>query len=74
MKTLTIDRFEGTYAICEDADQKYFAIDISELPRGAAEGFVLNVDDNEGTLSINEDETAKRRAKMKKLQDKLFQD
>ncbi|HHV31980.1 DUF3006 domain-containing protein [Caproiciproducens sp. LBM24188] len=74
MKTLTIDRFEGTYAICEDADKKLFAIETSELPQGAAEGDVLNVDDSEGTLSINQELTEKKRAKMVKLQNKLFQE
>lgn len=73
MKTLTIDRFEGSYAICEDADEKYFAIEISELPKGAAEGDVLDVDDAEGVLKINQEATAKKRAKAKQLQDKLFQ-
>ncbi len=72
MKTLTIDRFEGTYAICEDSDEKFFAIETSELPKGAAEGDVLNVDDNEGTLSINAEATAEKRSRVKKLQDKLF--
>lgn len=73
MKTLIIDRFEGTYAICEDNDQKFFAIEISELPAGAKEGDVLDVDDAEGTLSINGEATAQKRSKVKKLQDKLFQ-
>ncbi len=73
MKTLTIDRFEGTFAICEDSDEKFFAIEIAELPQGAAEGDVLDVNDSEGTVSINAEATAKKRQKMKKLQDKLFQ-
>lgn len=72
MKTLTIDRFEGNYAICEDGDAKFFAIEKGELPHGAAEGDVLNVDDAVGTLSINEAETARKRSKVKKLQDELF--
>lgn len=74
MKTLTIDRFEGTYAICEDSEEKMFAIEISELPKDAAEGDVLNVDDSEGTLSINTELTAKKRSKTAKLQNKLFQE
>ncbi len=73
MKMLTIDRFEGTYAICEDGEQKYFAIEISELPQGAKEGDVLDIDDNEGTLSINAEATAQKRSRAKKKQDKLFQ-
>jgi len=73
MKMLVIDRFEGTYAICEDKEQKFFAIETSELPQGARGGDVLNVDDAEGTLTINAEATAQRRSKAKKLQDKLFQ-
>lgn len=72
MKTLIIDRFEGNFAICEDGDQKFFAIEKAELPAGAAEGDVLNVDDAAGTLSINAEETARRRSKTKKLQNDLF--
>ena len=72
MKTLIIDRFEGTYAICEGSDQKFFAIEASELPEGAAEGDVLDVNDIEGTLSINAEASAQKRAKVKKLQEKLF--
>ena len=34
MRILVIDRFEGTYAICEDKDQKFFAIETNELPAG----------------------------------------
>ena len=38
MKTLIIDRFEGTFAICEDKDQKMFGIEVMRLPRGVKEG------------------------------------
>ena len=40
-RKIVIDRFEGTYAICEDKDQKFFAIEIAELPQGAKEGLSL---------------------------------
>jgi hypothetical protein len=73
MKTLAIDRFEGTYAICEDNDQKFFAIELLELPKDAKEGDVLDVNDADGTITINTEATAQRRTKVKKLQDKLFQ-
>lgn len=64
MKTLTISRMEGIYAICEDKDQNLFAIEISELPKGAASGDVLQVDDAEGTLSVDLEATeAKRKNK-----------
>ena len=73
MRILVIDRFEGTYAICEDKDQKFFAIETNELPAGATEGTVLVIDD-EGVLHINEEKTAARRSKIKKLQDKLWKE
>ena len=72
MKVLIIDRFEGNYAICEDKERKYFGIDISELPKGAREGDVLEISDD-GQLTLNAEKTADRRSKMKKLQDKLWE-
>ncbi len=73
MRILVIDRFEGTYAICEDKDQKFFAIETGELPDGAVEGSVLEIDE-EGTIHINDEKTAARRSKIKKLQDKLWKE
>ena len=65
-RKIVIDRFEGTYAICEDKDQKFFAIEIAELPQGAKE-----IKDD-GTLSIDQKETDLRREKNKKLQNSLW--
>lgn len=55
-RKIVIDRFEGTYAICEDKDQKFFAIEIAELPQGAKEGHVIEIKDD-GTLAIDQKET-----------------
>ena len=60
MKTLTIDRMEGIYAICTDKDKKYFAIPTSELPSGAAAGAVLGIDEEEGTITLKEAADPKR--------------
>ena len=38
MRKLIIDRFEGTYAICEDQEKKMFAISLNELPQGRSRG------------------------------------
>lgn len=65
MKTLTIDRMEGIYAICEDKNKKYYAIEISDLPQGASAGDVLNVDDVEGSLTINHEATLAKKNKHK---------
>ena len=71
MKQLIIDRFEGTFEICEDSEQKYFAIEKEELPSGAKEGTVLQID-AQGILSIDEAETNRRRQRMLEKQRKLF--
>lgn len=56
MKTLTIDRMEGIYAICTDQaqkdKQKFFGIQISELPSGAAVGDTIEIDDETGSLNL----------------------
>ncbi|QNO16844.1 DUF3006 domain-containing protein [Caproicibacterium amylolyticum] len=72
MKTVSIDRFEGTLAICEDKDGRFFGIETSELPQGAKEGTILKIDDAEGTLSIDEEETTRRRKKNAQLQKDVF--
>ena len=71
MKYLTVDRMEGNYVICEDADKKMFAIEIAEAPNGVKEGDVLVISDD-GELSINVQETARRRSKIKKMQDSVW--
>ena len=71
MKQLIIDRFEGKYALCEDADQRYFAIEQAELPSGAAEGSVLEIS-NEGELRLNQEETQRRRERIAEKQRRAF--
>lgn len=63
MKQLSIDRFEGKFAICEDAEEKYFAIETAELPEGAKEGSVLEITD-EGELLLDDEETRARRERI----------
>ena len=80
MRRLSIDRFEGTYAICEELtnppakakDIRYFAIDKGEIHQGAGEGSVLLIDDG-GVLQLDEKATAERRAKISKLQKNLWE-
>lgn len=71
MKQLIIDRYEGKYAICEDKEQKYFAIELSELPEGAKPGCVLAISE-EGGLSVDVDETQRRRQRILEKQRKVF--
>lgn len=71
MKQLIIDRFEGKYAICEDGDQRYFAIETAELPEGAAEGAVLKIT-GEGELLLDLEETQARRDRISAKQRRAF--
>ena len=68
MKQITIDRFDGIYAICEDKDKAFFAIETSELPQGAKAGDVLKITDD-GALSIDVEETERRRSLQKAYND-----
>lgn len=71
MKQLIIDRFEGKYAICEDEEQRYFAIETAELPEGAREGIVLKITD-EGELLLDQEETQARRERIARKQRRAF--
>lgn len=70
MKTLIIERFENSFAICEDKDKSFFAIEIAELPKGAKAGDVLDID-NDGNIKINKEETERRKARMSGKMQKL---
>ena len=59
MKQLVIDRLDGKFAICTDSDQKFFAIELPELPQGAKVGSVLATTD-EGELCQDEEATKRR--------------
>lgn len=71
MKKIIIDRFDGVYAICEDKDKAFFAIEINELPAGAKSGDVLLITDG-GTLEIDREETERRRNRILEKQKKLL--
>ncbi len=70
MKNLIIDRFESGFAICEDENGELFGIDIKEVPQSAKEGSVLTIN-QEGHLTLNEEETKKRTQSIKGKMDKL---
>ena len=70
MKLLIVDRWEGPYVICEDFGQKLFAIEISEVPKDAKAGSVIRISD-EGEISVDEQETEKRRETLLDKQNRL---
>jgi len=56
---VTIDRFEGLYAVCEKDDRTMMDIEKSKIPATAAEGDILDI---EGSfIIINKGETLKRK-------------
>lgn len=69
--TLSIDRFEGKYAICTGDNTRTYALETKNLPAGAKEGGVLQVTET-GDLVIDPQETANRRAAVNKIQNKVF--
>ncbi len=69
---LSIDRFEGAYVICQDDNEKLYAIEKKEIPDEAIPGDILSIDENTGELKVDKKETKIRKEKIKSLQDKLF--
>lgn len=60
-----IDRFEGPYAVCEKEDRTMIDIKRTRLPKGAKEGDVLSIVDEE--ISIDVAETEKRKKAVEEL-------
>ncbi len=65
MKKLIIDREEGKYFICEDKNKSFFAIETSEMHKGAKSGDVIEIDDN-GKIMVNTEETKRRKENLNK--------
>ena len=64
-----IDRFEGSFAVCEDENRKMINIEKARLPKEAKEGSVLI---NKGDkIKIDYNETDKRKYRIKKMMDSL---
>ena len=70
MKKFTLDRIEGEIAVLECENGSFVEMELASLPKNIREGDIIRFDANSCFLS--EDETARRRQKMRKLMDKLF--
>ncbi|APC41038.1 DUF3006 domain-containing protein [Clostridium estertheticum] len=68
---VVIDRFEGSYAVCEKEDRTMTDISKDNIPPGAKEGDVLNVNNNIITIDI--EETEKRKREIEKLTEDLWE-
>ena len=64
-----IDRFEGQYAVVELSDGKIIDIDRAQLPAEAEEGMVIDIF---SSITINLDETKRRKEEIEKLTEDLW--
>jgi hypothetical protein len=67
---VTIDRFEGDYAVCEKPDRKMINIKKDRLPEAAKEGDVLVIDGE--SIKVDSEETARRKKNAEKLMNDLW--
>lgn len=67
---VSIDRFEGEYAICEKEDGSTYDLAKDALPKGAKPGDVLDIDGDQ--ITIDAGETEKRKKETAELVDDLF--
>ena len=65
-----IDRFEGSYAVCEDEHGNMKHLDRDKLPSSAVEGDVIVFYLNK--YRIDENETSKRKKNIQSLADELW--
>lgn len=68
---LQIDRLEGSIAVCEDELGKRVQLPVSSLPAGFKEGDCLSIDED-GCITVNNEETERRREAIKRLQQQVF--
>jgi hypothetical protein len=67
----TINRFEGTIAVCEDEQKTMISIPKYRLPLEAKEGDVI--EEVNGMFEIDDFESNELRKKTKQLMNKLFE-
>ena len=67
---VTIDRFEGDFAVCEKADRTMINIKKDKLPGDAKEGDVLIIEGD--NIKVDSASTAERAKAIKSLMDKLW--
>ncbi|MBU3171326.1 DUF3006 domain-containing protein [Clostridium estertheticum] len=68
---VVIDRFEGSYAVCEKEDRTMMDISKDKVPSGAKEGDILNIIDDVITIDIKE--TEKKQREIEKLTEDLWE-
>ena len=66
----SIDRFEGSFAVCEDENGMMNDIPVEQLPENAKEGSVLKAEN--GIFVLDEDEEHRRRNEINRIQRTLW--
>ena len=64
MRELKLLRFEGKYAICTDQDQRFFAIEIGELPKELRPGNRISIDD-QGIITLMQEPEKKKTGRIR---------
>jgi hypothetical protein len=67
---VTIDRFEGNFAVCEKADRTMIDIPKDKIPPEAKEGDILIIEGD--TIKIDTGGTSKRKKSIDKLMNDLW--
>jgi hypothetical protein len=67
---VTIDRFEGNFAVCEKSDRTMLNIRKEKIPANAKEGDILTIDGDDIQIEIHG--TFKRKKDINKLMDDLW--
>ena len=67
---VTIDRFEGEFAVCEQEDRTMINIRKENIPPEAKEGDILIIE--EDSISIDTTGTAERKKRINRLMDDLW--
>ena len=67
MKTLIVDRIEADFAVCEIEEGSFADIPLKALPNDVKEGDVIHI-------SVETEETEKRKNNINNLMNSLFKD
>ena len=66
---VTIDRFEGKFAVCEKENREMIDIERDKLPETAQEGDILIIDDD--VITVDREQTTQRKEKIQDLFNRL---
>lgn len=67
---VTIDRFEGKFAVCEKENRQMIDIEKSRLPEMCKEGDILNIKND--IITIDLEATKKRKKEIEKLTENFW--